>query len=146
MQAQPANACETSGSRNVDLVLHSMSVPLILIGAAHLLISLSTNSRRYSGDRRFGATAEAATALNLSCTAGVFNVAIVAVLSLRMIGSGVPLGMKKPYQFGASKSNSPCSCALASCGNADSRPLPSVAIPFTLLVWISGIMVPGSGH
>src|SRR6266545_7892434 len=42
-------------------------------------------------------TTEAATAFNLSCTAGVCKVASVAALSLRMIGSGVPLGIKKPY-------------------------------------------------
>jgi hypothetical protein len=57
-----------------------------------------------------------------------------------MIGSGVPLGKKKPNQVVASKS-SPCSRALASSGTMAERSRERMAIALMSLAAICGLAV-----
>src|SRR5262245_52675752 len=105
--------------------------PLDLIGPSHFLISSTTNLARYSGDRRSDGTRSDPTALSRSCMAGVFMAILAAALSLRTIASGVPLGRKRPYQLGVSKSAKPCSCADGTSGILGERLLLKIASAFT---------------
>ena len=107
-------------------------MPALLIGAAFFSISLATNFCRYAGERRSGATVTAPTSLSRSCTEGVSIASTVASWSFWMIGSGVPLGKKKPNQVEASKL-SPCYCALASSGSIEERSRDRIAIALTNL-------------
>src|SRR5262249_55642575 len=94
----------------------------------------------YSGERLSGGVTLEAISLSRSCTEGVSRVTPIAALSLRTIGSGVPLGKKKPNQVSAWKST-PCSSALGKFGNSGERSRPRSAIAFPRLPSITGLGV-----
>src|SRR5882762_9161585 len=118
-------------------------MPAALITAAHFTISLSTNCRRYSGDRRAGATTVAPISRSFVWTQGVSSVATVASLSFRTIAAGVSLGKKKALQTEAVKLVRPCSCAEASVGKVGERSSDNIEIAFTVLLSICGIASAG---
>ena len=73
-----------------------------------------------------------------SASAGVAIICTIAACSLSTISGGVPLGRKKPVQVMASKSLSPCSCAVASVGMSDERSRARSAMPLTVPLSICG--------
>src|SRR5262245_36537105 len=112
--------------------------PLALIGPSHFLISAARNCARYCGERRSGAITSPPTCLRCCCKDGISSAAIVARLSLWMIGCGVFAGRKSAYQLGRSKLVSPCSCAEGRSGRFDDRVLLRIAIGLTVLPAICG--------
>src|SRR5262245_14810263 len=124
----------------------SSITPLALIASAHLAISLSTKSCRYSGVLRSGATIVKPAAFARCWTEGVLRLATVAALSFCTIEPGVPLGKKKPYQLPASKFDSPCSSAEGKSGRIGERSLAKIAIAFTFLLSIWEATTAGPGH
>lgn len=123
-----------------------MLIPAALVTAAHFAISLSTNCRRYSGDRRVGATAVTPVRCSFACIPGVSSVATVGSLSRRMIAAGVSLGKKKALQTEAVKLVSPCSCADARVGKVGERSSDKIDIAFTALLSIGRIASAGRAH
>src|SRR5262245_3876716 len=107
--------------------------PEALICSAHFLIWLSTNRRRYSGERRSGATTSTPISLRRATTAGVVMVAIAASWSAFTIGTGVFLGKKNASQLSALKPVRPCSFTLARLDSAGERFLVRTAIALTVL-------------
>src|SRR5262245_15789859 len=121
-------------------------MPAALITAAHFAISLSTNCRRYSGDRRAGAATVAPISWSFASTPGVSSVAPVASLRRRTIAGGVPLGKKKALQTDAAKLVRRCSCADARADKIGERSSDKIAIAFTVLLSICGIASVGRAH
>src|SRR5438094_9277420 len=99
----------------------SIDTPLALIGAAHFLISLTTNSARYSVLRRSGGATRSPVLSSRRRTSGVSSASLSARLSRLTIVLGVALGRNRANHNGASKSATPCSLAVGGLGNTGER-------------------------
>src|SRR5262245_9888213 len=110
--------------------------PEALICSAHFLIWLSTNRRRYSGERRSGATTSTPISLRRATTAGVVMVATAASWSASTTGAGVLLGKENASHLSALKPVRPCSSAVAWLDSAGDRSLVRTAIALTVLLSI----------
>src|SRR4029077_237069 len=83
-------------------LFQSALIPAARIGFAQRSISAGRYLARYSGVRRSGATISRPSSSSRVRTVGSSSMSLIALLSLRTIGSGVPLGRKKAFQTLAS--------------------------------------------
>src|SRR6516165_3648343 len=118
-------------------------MPAAWIGFAQRSISAGRYLARYSGVRRSGGTISRPSSSSRARMAGSSRVSLIALLSLRTIGSGVPLGRKKAFQTLASTPGRPCSPVVATSGMIGTRFCAITAMALTALLGLCRAVLDG---
>src|SRR5262249_14593017 len=104
-------------------LFQSALMPAAWIGFAQRSISAGRYLARYSGVRRSGGTISRPSSSSRRRMVGSSRVSLIALLSLRTIGSGGPLGEKKAFQALGSTAGQACRAGGRQMGN-DGPPFP----------------------
>src|SRR3954467_5344935 len=116
----------------LDDRIQSALMPPAWIGLAQRSISCGRYLARYSGERWSGGTISSPSSSSRLRMGGSSTVSLIALLSLRTIGSGVPFGRKNAFHTLASTPGRPCSPVVARSGMIGARFSAITAIPLTV--------------
>src|SRR5207248_4523516 len=99
-----------------EFAAQSALMPAAWIGLAQRSISCGTSLAKYSGVRRSPATMSRPRSSRRLRSVGSSSASLIALLSLRTIGSGAPLGRNNAFQALDSMPLRPCSPEVGTLG------------------------------